>query len=289
MLTVARFLDLRSLQVGNSSSRPIAVPSKLYTPAPSAERPLSGVRFSIPENLDVSGLVSTLSSRNYSAVQSPATAHAEYVKRLLAQGATLIGKTKTSQFGSSRDWIDTVAPHNARQDRQQKPGGTDAGAGSGLAGQYWYPYAIGQDHLHGVRDLGAIYGLHTLRLTPGLVPSTGFQLSSPKFSAPGVLTRNLTELAFSAPALLGQQLAKINIPKRLLIPTDFFPLANAEFQKLLDLFVSSAQGKFNFKVEKISMADIWAKKPPCKAKGKSLNEFLGEVRRVMICHCVVLT
>lgn len=136
---------MHGLKLDDPAARPIAVPSKLYQPAPSADRPLSGVRFSIPENLDVSGVVSTFSSRNYSSIQTAATSHAAYVKNLLAQGATLIGKTKASQFGSSRDWIDTVAPHNTRQDRHQKPGGTDAGAGSGLAGQFWYPYAIGQD------------------------------------------------------------------------------------------------------------------------------------------------
>lgn len=107
---------------------------------------MSGIRISIPENLDINGAVSTIGSRNYSTIYpGPATAHSDLVKNLVSKGAVIVGKTKVSQFASSRDFIDGSPPLNPKGDSYQKPGSTDAGAGAAMGAYHWLAYAVGQD------------------------------------------------------------------------------------------------------------------------------------------------
>lgn len=264
------------------------VPSKLYFPPPSAEKPLSGLRITIPENLAIKGAATTVSSKDYASLNSdPVRRHSEYVQRLLNQGAIIIGKTKASQFGSSRDWVDTVAPHNDRQDREQKPGGIDAGASNGLAGYYWYSYAAGQDGLHGLRDNAVISGSHSIRYSKNRIPQYGFNLASPAWSTSGVYTRNLTDLALKAPAFLNQTKADFNLPKRVIIPRDFFPVGNTKYQELYDLFVKALEDTLKVKAEYVNISDEWARHPSCDETWgvescKDLSSFLGDVCTVLM-------
>lgn len=132
-------------QSSDGLSKTIPVPSRFYHHA-DAERPLAGARVSVKDNFDVEGVRTTLSSRAWAELHPEgATTSAPYVSRLLEQGAIIVGKTKTTQFGTGREWVDFQMPANPRGDGYQEPSGSSTGAAASLAGYPWLDYAVGSD------------------------------------------------------------------------------------------------------------------------------------------------
>lgn len=143
--TKFRFEALSSLS-DNGSSKSIAVPSRLYHAAPSIRKPLSGVRISITDAASLKGVQTTLSSRSWSQLYgTEASETAEFVQKLIDMGAIIVGKTKSSQLDSGREWVDVAAPWNPRGDGYQDSGGSGAGAGASVSGYDWMEYAIAKD------------------------------------------------------------------------------------------------------------------------------------------------
>lgn len=143
-LRARRFVDLGDA-LTNGRFRPIPVPSRLYFPGPSIKKPLSGLRYAVPEDFDVAGLPTTLSSQNWTSLYpGAASQHAAYVQLLLDQGAIIVGKTKDGQFAAGTSWVDATAPVNPRGDGKQPAGGAAAGAGSALSNYTWLENSISQ-------------------------------------------------------------------------------------------------------------------------------------------------
>ena len=128
----------------NGVSKTIPVPSRHYS-RDSDEKPLSGARVSIGDTFDVQGIKTTLSSKAWAELYPPANDTAAYVKHLVSQGAVIVGKTKTTQFATAKEWTDFQSPTNPRGDGYQDPSGSSAGAASSLAGYDWLDFAIGGD------------------------------------------------------------------------------------------------------------------------------------------------
>lgn len=145
LIRESRYEALSSLS-DNGSFKSIAVPSRLYHPAPSIRKPLSGVRISITDAASLKGVRTTLSSRAWTELHDTEAAEtATFVERLIDMGAIIVGKTKSSQFDSGREWVDVEAPWNPRGDGYQDSGGSAAGAGASVSGYDWMEYAIAQD------------------------------------------------------------------------------------------------------------------------------------------------
>lgn len=124
----------------------IPVPSKLYSTVPPEKAPLKGYRFTIPDSMSLKGIPTTLSSSAWNDLHNDsAESTAAFAKRLLELGATIVGKTKSSQFGSGREWADVVAPRNPREDGRQDAAGGATGAASSLAGYDWLKASTGLD------------------------------------------------------------------------------------------------------------------------------------------------
>lgn len=95
----------------------IHVPSRLYALPRTSKYPLAGLRFAVKDVFDLKGLKTSRGSRSYYDYCPPAEASARAVKDLIALGATLIGKTKNTQFANGEDpqeWIDYPCPWNPR-------------------------------------------------------------------------------------------------------------------------------------------------------------------------------
>lgn len=142
---MSRFQPLTSASVlGDSVTVP--VPSRLYHPRPSPQKPLSGMRVSISDTISVKGTHTTFSSRAWKSLYKEASSNtAKYAQTLLDQGAVIIGKTKTSQFGTGAEWIDQQAPWSARGDGYNSMKGGSVGAAAALVGYPWLDYSIGTD------------------------------------------------------------------------------------------------------------------------------------------------
>lgn len=124
----------------------IPVPSRLYNTIPVVDAPLRGFRFTVPDCMSLKGVPTSMSSAAWQDLHNDtADTTAAFAQRLIDLGAVLVGKTKSSQFGSGREWTDVVAPGNPREDGQQDAAGGSTGAGSALAAYDWLRTSIGID------------------------------------------------------------------------------------------------------------------------------------------------
>ncbi|KAF1739803.1 Outer envelope protein 64, chloroplastic [Beauveria bassiana] len=269
------FVDLGDA-LQNGTHRPIAVPSRLYFSGPSIKKPLSGLRYAVPEDFDVSGLKTTLSSQNWTSLHSEAASkHADYVQLLVDQGAVIVGKTKDGQFAEGTSWVDATAPVNPRGDGKQPVGGAAAGAGSALSNYTWLDNSISQGALDGTLAQAAAFGLFTLRVTAETASQQG---------STGISSRSLEDLAhLIAPSfkLPWQATAR---PQRIVYPTDFAPLLSKKQQDLMGEFVAAWEKALGIKADNISLVDAWAKNPPSEAGKQTLHDYLGHAAYYSFCH-----
>ncbi|KAI1365578.1 hypothetical protein F5Y08DRAFT_352689 [Xylaria arbuscula] len=66
------------------------------------------------------------------------------------------------------------------------------------------------------------------------------------------------------------------MPKEILYPTDFFPMANDEQQRLVERFVSDLESYLGVNVTRMSIAERWKNCPPAEAAGKTIQEFIDK-------------
>lgn len=90
---------------GLAHTRPkhVVVPSKLYSPAPSAARPLSGLRFGVKDAIDVAGLETGCGSKCCRELYPPKESTAECIKNLTDAGAVMVGKMRCCQWCDGQD------------------------------------------------------------------------------------------------------------------------------------------------------------------------------------------
>jgi Asp-tRNA(Asn)/Glu-tRNA(Gln) amidotransferase A subunit family amidase len=92
------------------------------------------------------GTHTTFSSRAWKSLyKDPSNVTADYAQELLEQGAVIVGKTKTSQFGTGAEWVDQQAPWSARGDGYHRMQGGSVGAASASVGYEWLDHSIGVD------------------------------------------------------------------------------------------------------------------------------------------------
>ncbi|ATY58573.1 Amidase signature domain [Cordyceps militaris] len=282
--TFDRFLHLGDA-LTNGTLRPIAVPSRLYFAGPSVRKPLSGLRYAVPEDFDVRGVPTTLSSQNWTALHpNGATAHAEYVRILLDQGAVIVGKTKDGQFAEGSSWVDATAPVNPRGDGRQPGGGAAAGADSALSEYTWLENSISQGALDGPIPQAAAYGLFTLRVTAGTASQRGVPTSSPKFQSTGLSARSLEDLVHLAAPSFTLPWKATTPPRRLVYPTDFASLLSDKQKSLMDEFVAAWETALGIKAVRLSLAETWTRNPPHEAGKQTLDDYLGTAAYDAFCY-----
>ncbi|KAJ5950095.1 hypothetical protein N7454_001679 [Penicillium verhagenii] len=126
----------------------VSVPSRLYS-RHSPERPLAGVRVCLKDIFHLAGSKTTMTSRAYTALYPAQEESASYARKLIHQGAIIVGKTNMTQFASSDEptdqWVDFHCPVNPRGDEYQSPSGSSSGAAAALAGYSWLDSSVGGD------------------------------------------------------------------------------------------------------------------------------------------------
>ncbi|KAJ3580057.1 hypothetical protein NPX13_g506 [Xylaria arbuscula] len=263
----------------------IAVPSRLYS-VKSPSTPLAGMRFSIKDNYKISGIPTTQSNRAWCELYEAKSENetAAYVEKLISLGAVIVGKTQMCSFASSEEatdqWIDFHASFNPRGDGYQTPSGSTTGGGTSLAAYDWLDYSIGTDTTGSIRWPAAWCGLFGLRTTwtpkamEGVYPACRFM------DTVGILSRSIAGMQtlveksiVSNPEILTTE---DDMPKEILYPTDFFPMANDEQQRLVERFVSDLKSYLGVKVTRMSIAERWKNCPPAEAAGKTIQEFIDK-------------
>src|ERR1700760_33065 len=155
-------------------------------------RPRLGVPFAVRDDIDVAGEPTMLGTN---AVERPAGADAEVVRRLRAAGAVIIGKTnvpelciwpftETATFGVTRNpW-----------DLQRAPGGSSGGSAAAVAAGL-VGAALGSDGAGSIRIPSAWCGLFGLKPQRGRVSMAPRPRGWNGLSVNGVLARRVADTA----------------------------------------------------------------------------------------------
>ncbi|RSL64744.1 hypothetical protein CEP54_004547 [Fusarium duplospermum] len=250
-------------------SQAIPVPSRLYHPRPSPQKPLSGIRISISDTISLKGTHTTFSSRAWKSLyKNPSGLTAEYAHKLLDLGAVLVGKTKTSQFGTGVEWVDEQAPWSARGDGYERLKGGSIGATAGSIGYEWLQHSIGVDNGRIVPD-GGIYSIATSR---GHI-SVNDMWTTSSFDNTRLFSRSLEDLLDLTAKTLVQHPQEPKPLKRVLYPVDMISVDETQ-QEALDSFVSTLQDFFVVQAESINVGAVWVENPPDEASDEGMQAYM---------------
>ncbi|KAH8651168.1 amidase signature domain-containing protein, partial [Xylariales sp. PMI_506] len=235
----------------------IAVPSRLYYPPPSAERPLEGLRLGVKDIFDLQGIRTSAGSRSLFALDRIANDTGSALQSLIDLGAVVVGKLKTTQFALSEiptgDYIDQLGPYNPRGDGYQNPQGSSVGTGVAVASYDWLDFGTGTDTGGSIRFPSMQNGVFGMRISNGSLPLDGLLPISPRFDTPGLLTRSAALLKTAYGAWLPTTNYS-SYPKRIILPAEFWPPVNAtpNVNASFNVFLSSMAGFLGASLELIS-------------------------------------
>ncbi len=162
--------------------------------------PLLGVPIAIKDDTDVAGVVT---GHGGNAMEAPAPADAEVVRRLRAAGAVIVGKTNLPEFGQ---WPFTESsavgftrnPWNTQFNTGGSSGGTAAAVASGMVA-----VGLGTDGGGSIRIPAACCGLFGLKTQRGRNSTAPWPDSWKALSVSGPLARTVLDAAIFGDAMRG--------------------------------------------------------------------------------------
>lgn len=181
----------------------VGPPAVLAEGAP--DGPLAGTALAVKDVIDVAGTVTGAGNPDFAAGRAPAAAHATAVARLVAAGATVVGKTITDElaFSLSGTNVHYGTPRNvAAPDRE--PGGSSSGSAAAVAAGL-VDLGLGTDTGGSIRVPASYCGLVGWRPTHGSVPTDGVVHLARSFDTVGLLARDVDLLSRAAAVLLGPE------------------------------------------------------------------------------------
>jgi amidase len=162
----------------------------------SRDGPLAGLNAAVKDMYDIAGFPTGAGNPTWLATHAPAETNAAAVAKILAAGATIIGKTICDELFFS---ITGVNVHYGAPSNLRAPGRIPGGSSSGSAaatGAGACDFALGSDTGGSVRVPAALCGIYGLRPTHDRVDLTGAVMMAPSFDtcgwfapSPGVLRR----------------------------------------------------------------------------------------------------
>ncbi|KAF2111070.1 amidase signature domain-containing protein [Lophiotrema nucula] len=279
----------------------IAVPSRLYYAAPTAEKPLSGVRLGVKDLYHIKGLKTSMGNRAWFHLYPPANDTAVSVQRLIDLGAIVVGKTRTSQFANGEaptiDWVDYHDPFNPRGDGYGDPSSSSAGAGSAEASYDWIDMNIGSDTGGSVRAPAGYSSLYGNRPSLGAISTTGVLPMSPEMDTLAFVTRSAAEFSTWGKAWYGENpvfKSYTSFPTKLIYPIDtpgintteypspgFFPSSLNDSQPLYDAFIAALESILN--TTKLEY-DFYSEYKDTSGTGLYPPDHVGEVWTKLTCY-----
>ncbi|MGD9812272.1 MAG: amidase [Sphingobium sp.] len=200
--------------------------------AGTASGPLAGLTFGVKDIYDVAGVGTAFGNPDWLATHPVPTKTAPIVERLLAAGASVIGKTHTDEIAFSINGI------NAHYGRTTNPkaagrlsGGSSSGSAAAVAGELC-DFALGADTGGSVRLPASFNGLYGLRTTHGRISLEGARTLAPSFDTAGWFARDLSIFARVGKVLLtkGRSWPKF---ERVVIAEDAFALVDPGVKEAL--------------------------------------------------------
>ena len=180
------------------------VPHDLAQPVKGAAAgPLAGLTAAVKDMYDIAGTTTGNGNPTWLETHGPAKAHAAAVQKILAAGATVIGKTVCDEFfysvaGANAHYGTPVNPRAPGR----LPGGSSSGSASAVASGAC-DFALGSDTGGSIRIPASFNGIYGLRPTLGRVDATGATAMARSFDTPGWFTAGPGLLRTVGKVLLG--------------------------------------------------------------------------------------
>jgi len=183
------------VEVDAKEARGAAVAADKAIRARQALGPFHGVPIAIKDIIDIEGRITTAGSA--SRLNHVAATTATVVRRALAQGMIVLGKTHTVEFacgawGTNQHMGTPWNPWDAKVART--PGGSSSGSGVAVAARM-APWALGTDTGCSVRQPAAWCGITGLKTTIGRISTHGILPLSPTLDTPGTMARTVRDVA----------------------------------------------------------------------------------------------
>ncbi|CAO2657183.1 Nn.00g033090.m01.CDS01, partial [Neocucurbitaria sp. VM-36] len=295
------FKALTASSPNSDGSPSIAVPSRLYFPEPTSERPLEGVRLGVKDLYDVAGLKTSMGNRPWFHLYPEVNSTAVAVQRLIDLGAIIVGKTRTSQFANGEsptiDWVDYHDPFNPRGDGYMDPSSSSAGAGSAEASYNWIDMNIGSDTGGSVRAPAGYSSLYGNRPSVGAITTDGVLPMSPEMDTLAFVARSAADFSKWGKAWYSENpdfKDYPSFPTKLIYPIDtpgintteypspgFFPSSHNDSQPLYDAFVTALEGILNTSAEEY---DFYTEYKETSGTDLYPPDHVGEVWTKLTCY-----
>jgi amidase len=209
------------------------VPHDLPAPLHGAESgKLKGLTAAVKDIFDIEGYRTGFGSPDWYDAQRPAAAHSDAVRKILGQGATIVGKTVCDEFcfsvtGANPFYGTPLNPHAP----DRLPTGSSSGSASAVAAGCC-DFALGGDTGGSVRLPAASNGIYGLRPTFGRVDLTGVAVMASSFDCAGWFAGGPGVLRLVGEVLLGGRATPGDI-SGCLIAEDAFESADSDTAALL--------------------------------------------------------
>ncbi len=201
------------------------VPGPRCEVAGTPKGPLAKLRFAVKDLIDVAGWPTGGGSPDWARAHPIPDTDAWVVARLLAAGASIIGKTETDEvsLGILGENPFTGTPLNPAAPNRV-PGGSSSGSASVVAAGLC-DFALGTDTGGSVRVPASFCGLYGIRPTHGRLDFSGICAQAPSSDTVGWMARDARTFARVGTVLFAEP-TPTALPKTLLIATDAFAFAD---------------------------------------------------------------
>jgi amidase len=226
------------------------VPGGRFTVHGSATGPLAGLTFAAKDLFDIAGHRTGAGNPTWLATHDAPTKNSALVDKLLAAGATLMGKTITDELAYSLhgDNIHYGAPLNANAP-DRVTGGSSSGSASVVSAKL-VDFALGTDTGGSTRVPASYCALWGLRPTHGLLSAEGLVPLHPSYDTPTFLAHDPHTFLKVAETLLP---ASDFTPHRLMMAKDACALADDAFGVPLKIVANALQAEYGKPVEDITV------------------------------------
>ncbi|KAF8958501.1 amidase signature domain-containing protein [Flammula alnicola] len=247
-----------------SYSQFIPVPSRLTIS--NMHLPLAGTRFGLKDIYDARGLPTAAGSIAYQLTHDTPTKTAPSIEKLLALGATMVGKTRTSQFAhGAQPWefVDVPYSWNPRGDGHLTASASSSGSACAIAAYDWLDFTVGSDTRGSVRKPASLVGAYGIRPSHGSMDLTGVVPLSEEMDTAGFFARHpkiFHEVAsrWYAASPVANRLSTTRFPSKLLYPIDHFPVKSQEAQMMIDNFVEALQYHLGISAVRVNFTETLA-------------------------------
>jgi Asp-tRNA(Asn)/Glu-tRNA(Gln) amidotransferase A subunit family amidase len=199
--------------------------------------PLRGLPVGLKDIYDTADMPTEYGSAAYKGHQPAADASS--VTMLRRAGATILGKTVTTEFAHQQTGK-TRNPHNL----EHTPGGSSSGSGApGAAGLI--TIATGSQTAGSVIRPGAFCGVAAFKPSYKLIPTIGVKCYAWSLDTVGLYAAGVADVAFAAAAMTGRDLrvdrAAPSAPRVALVRTHIWADASPDMQNAVDTTARSLQ------------------------------------------------